>query len=141
MSNPWEATELFGKMLAEYTDNGYRMGTLDERERILDILKESQAEAVWCDADEECNHAVTCHDIEQWLEYVVADIKEKTVTKEKSPLRQKDIRQGEKQERERIIALLEKHLIPNAASGSDAEAFGWREGMGYAVALIKGENE
>ena len=35
MSNPWEATELFGKMLGEYTDNGYRMGTLDERERIL----------------------------------------------------------------------------------------------------------
>ncbi len=44
-------------------------------------------------------------------------------------------------ERERIIKLLEKQLIPNAASGSDAEAFGWREGMRYAVELIKGENK
>ena len=39
MSNPWEATELFGKMLGEYTDNGYRMGTLDERERIIALLE------------------------------------------------------------------------------------------------------
>jgi len=39
MSNPWEATELFDKMLGEYTDNGYRMGTLDERERIIAILE------------------------------------------------------------------------------------------------------
>jgi hypothetical protein len=38
MSNPWEANELFGKMLGEYTDNGYRMGTLDERERIVGLL-------------------------------------------------------------------------------------------------------
>jgi hypothetical protein len=39
VSNPWEATELFGKMLGEYTDNGYRMGTLDERERIIALLE------------------------------------------------------------------------------------------------------
>jgi len=43
MSNPWEATELFGKMLGEYTDNGYRMGTLDERERIIALLEEHRA--------------------------------------------------------------------------------------------------
>lgn len=50
------------------------------------------------------------------------------------------LEQADKRAEERIIALLEKHLIPNAASGSDAEAFGWREGMRYAIALIKGEN-
>jgi len=43
-------------------------------------------------------------------------------------------------ERERIIALLEEHLIPVAASGNDGESFGWREGMRNAIALIKGEN-
>ena len=38
MSNPWEATELFGKMLGEYTDNGYRQGVYEERERIIALL-------------------------------------------------------------------------------------------------------
>ncbi len=51
------------------------------------------------------------------------------------------MRMAMRKERERIIKLLEKQLIPNAASGSDAEAFGWREGMRYAVELIKGENK
>jgi len=54
---------------------GCEEGAQAERERIIALLKDSQAEAVWCDAEEECNHAVTCHDIEQWLESVVADIK------------------------------------------------------------------
>lgn len=32
-STPWEATELFQKMLAEYTENGYQQGVREERER------------------------------------------------------------------------------------------------------------
>lgn len=48
---------------------------------------------------------------------------------------------GIKFERERIIELLEANLRPIAASGDDPESYGWREGMGYALALINGENE
>ncbi|NDB86085.1 MAG: hypothetical protein EB127_25800 [Alphaproteobacteria bacterium] len=55
MSNPWEATELFGKMLGEYTDNGYRQGVYEERERIITLLQEKAGEyyeqALWTDAD------------------------------------------------------------------------------------------
>lgn len=48
---------------------------------------------------------------------------------------------GRRYERERIIALLEENLRPIAASGDDPESFGWREGIGYAIALIKGESD
>jgi len=59
MSNPWEATELFGKMLGEYTDNGYRMGTLDERERIIALLEH---ERYYTNGDDqfETAHSVPC---------------------------------------------------------------------------------
>ena len=53
MGNPWEATELFGKMLGEYTDNGYRMGTLDERGRIISLL---ESELNKCDCEEPLQH-------------------------------------------------------------------------------------
>lgn len=39
MSNPWEATKLFAKMLSEYTDNGHRQGVYEERERIIALLE------------------------------------------------------------------------------------------------------
>lgn len=55
MTNPWEATELFGKMLGEYTDNGYRMGTLDERERIIALLKARRDELASCLKDDDCS--------------------------------------------------------------------------------------
>jgi hypothetical protein len=54
MSNPWEATELFGKMLGEYTDNGYRMGTLDERERIIALLEARLNDLESCLKDDDC---------------------------------------------------------------------------------------
>lgn len=50
MNNPWEATAVFQKMLAEYTDNGYRQGVYEERERILALLEELS-----CDCDEDCD--------------------------------------------------------------------------------------
>jgi hypothetical protein len=66
MSNPWEATELFGKMLGEYTDNGYRMGTLDERERIIALLEARLNDLESCLKDDDCKtlaHIVsTCID-------------------------------------------------------------------------------
>lgn len=49
MTNPWEATELFGKMLGEYTDNGYRQGVYEERERIIALL-----DSLKCNCDGEC---------------------------------------------------------------------------------------
>lgn len=57
------------------------------------------------------------------------------MTKELSPLRQKDIRQGEQQERERIIALLEAEL------GDEAEVCEGCDITRHHIALIKGENE
>jgi hypothetical protein len=53
------------------------------------------------------------------------------MTKEKSPLRQKDIRTGAQQERERIIALLEAHV-----SDLDLEWFEMK--WSDMVALIRG---
>jgi hypothetical protein len=53
MSNPWEATELFGKMLGEYTDNGYRQGIYEERERIIALLEQ-------CGCDAEDNETCLC---------------------------------------------------------------------------------
>ena len=59
------------------------------------------------------------------------------MTKELSPLRQKDIRQGEKQERERIIAILERdadewYRLGNKHTG---------DAIKLAIWLIKGEND
>lgn len=51
--------------------------------------------------------------------------------KEKSPLRQKDIRTGAQQERERIIALLEYHRDNECGFGVTHDL----------VELIKGENK
>ena len=48
MSNPWEATELFGKMLGEYTDNGYRQGVYEERERIIALLETLNIHCIDC---------------------------------------------------------------------------------------------
>lgn len=64
--------------------------------------------------------------------------KRKPMTKEKSPLRQKDIRTGAQQERERIIALLEQHQC----TVTDTDVLEcWCGSFNEAVALIKGENE
>ena len=59
MSNPWEATELFGKMLGEYTDNGYRQGVYEERERIIALLEH---ERYYTNGDDqfETAHSVPC---------------------------------------------------------------------------------
>lgn len=62
-----DLTETESQAFQEFANRLMKM----ERERIIALLEESQAEAVWCDADEECNHVVTCHDIEQWLDHVI----------------------------------------------------------------------
>jgi hypothetical protein len=54
--------------------------------------------------------------------------------KEKSPLRQKDIRTGAEQERERILALLEEYF----PKGWD---YAEKDPIASVIALIKGENE
>jgi len=54
MSNPWEATELFGKMLGEYTDNGYRQGVYEERERIIALLEARRYDLASCLKDDDC---------------------------------------------------------------------------------------
>jgi hypothetical protein len=60
--------------------------------------------------------------------------------KEKSPLRQKDIRTGAQQERERIITILEEYL---ELSRFSVEAEGatenteWDNGFQSALALVK----
>jgi len=53
MSNPWEATAVFEKMLGEYTDNGYRQGVYEERERITALL---ESELNKCDCEEPLQH-------------------------------------------------------------------------------------
>jgi len=77
MSNPWEATELFGKMLGEYTDNGYRQGVYDERERIKVNIEKRIEELSSCSKDDDC--AKIANSIQaylpEWLESVVALIK------------------------------------------------------------------
>jgi len=55
------------------------------------------------------------------------------VTKEKSPLRQKDIRAGAEQERKRIIALLEADVVALDEAAWTTEAHVVRE----VIALIK----
>jgi hypothetical protein len=60
--------------------------------------------------------------------------------KEKSPLRQKDIRTGAQQERERIITILEEYLelsrfsveVEGAVENSE-----WDNGFQSALALVK----
>jgi len=54
VSNPWEATELFGKMLGEYTDNGYRQGVYEERERIIQLLQVMRNDLASCIKDDDC---------------------------------------------------------------------------------------
>jgi hypothetical protein len=54
MSNPWEATKLFEKMLGEYTENGYRQGKQDERERIRAHITARIEELRSCNKDDDC---------------------------------------------------------------------------------------
>jgi len=60
------------------------------------------------------------------------------MTKEKSPLRQKDIRTGAQQERERIIALLEESRFYLVDGVLQPTAF---INISDAIALIKEENK
>ncbi len=62
---------------------------------------------------------------------------------EKSPLRQKDIRTGAQQERERIIAMLEslRERYNLESMNLNEIRVAKYEALSSAVALIKGENE
>ena len=69
--------------------------------------------------------------------------------KEKSPLRQKDIRTGAQQERERIIRILEEYLelsrfsveVEGAAENREWDA-GFQSALAMVkIALAKGEKE
>jgi hypothetical protein len=55
--------------------------------------------------------------------------------KEKSPLRQKDTRTGAEQERERIIALLEKHYFDPRVN--PPSVITWNKNLRYIINLIK----
>lgn len=50
MSYQYEATNLFYKMLSENFNNGCEQGAYEERERILELLKQLS-----CDCDEDCD--------------------------------------------------------------------------------------
>ena len=64
--------------------------------------------------------------------------------KEKSPLRQKDIRTGARQERERIVGVLQDYFDLTRFSvevEGASENEEWDAGFQSALALIKGENK
>jgi alpha-L-fucosidase len=54
VSNPWEATELFQKMLAEYTENGYQQGVREERERIISNIYDRVSDLRSCTKQDNC---------------------------------------------------------------------------------------